>query len=366
MSKRISVMIVEDSRVVSEYLTFVINSDPRLEVIKAVKSGEEALETLRTLKPDVISLDIRLPGMNGLEATTRIMSEFPTPIVVVASDIDDESLQISMHALSAGALAVVQKPVGLSHKDYLSIAQSLCTKLAIMSEIRVIRQRFRSTIHDRKAQSSTFSESKSSALKIPKFSTSGNIESIGIVASTGGPRALVELLSELQNTPPIFLVQHITPSFTESFTQWLNDSLPNLHVKIAIHGEIPANNTVYVAPAEKHLRVHSSNGAIDLVKGPTVSSQCPSGTVLLESLAHRYGKNAIGIILTGMGDDGASGIKSMHQSGAYTIAESESTAIVFGMPKVAILLQGVSEILPLPQISSRVNQLIQQTGEWRR
>lgn len=349
--KKITVMIVEDSRTVSEFLQHIINRDPRLEVIANVRSAEEALELMSTVKPDIISLDIRLPGMNGFEATQRIMNEYPTPIVVVSSDVENEELNISMNALRAGALAVVQKPVGLKHSDYEELASGLCTKLAIMSEVRVIRQRYR-----------TFAP-KIETRPVPVMSVTRNPEKgpqprlLAVVASTGGPSAIVQVLSGLSPSfnAPILLVQHITPGFVRGFVAWLNDVLPNLKVVEAQHGMPLEPRTVYVAPANLHL-AYAEPMKAQLMDTPAVNSQKPSGTVLFKSLK-TLGSAAVGVLLTGMGEDGALGLRDMNEAGAYTIAEDESSAVVYGMPAAAVRLGAVSAALPLGEIPARLNVL---------
>src|SRR6266853_3790486 len=214
-AKRIRVMIVEDSRPVREMLEYIIGRDARLQIVASVGSAEEALRQLCEVSPDVISMDIRLPGMNGFEATQRIMSEKPTPIVVVSASVESEELNISMNALRAGALSVMEKPVSTSHRDYAALAGRLCTQLVIMSEVRVIRQRVRRHMGTQATTPAVAAAPPSPV--IPP--TAGTFQMLGIVASTGGPNALVKLLTGLgSNVPvPVLLVQHITPGFLKGF-----------------------------------------------------------------------------------------------------------------------------------------------------
>lgn len=350
MMKKVTVMIVEDSRTVSEFLEHIINRDARLTVVANVRSAEEALEAIPQVKPDIISLDIRLPGMNGFEATQRIMNEYPTPIVVVSSDVQDDELNISMNALRAGALAVVQKPVGLKHSDYESLASELCTKLVIMSQVRVIRQRYR-----------TFAQQPETRFKGPppneRPPRSGPPRVLGLVASTGGPSAIIQLLAELDPTftAPILLVQHITPGFVRGFVAWLNDVLPTFQVVEAEHCIPLKPRTIYVAPANRHL-IYAEPFQTQLTDQPPIGAQKPSGTILLRSLSS-LGPAAAGVLLTGMGEDGALGMRDMHDAGAYTIAEDESTATVYGMPAAAVKLGAASAVLPLGEIAPRLNAL---------
>src|SRR5258708_4390043 len=278
--KRIRVMIVEDSRPVREMLEYIIGNAPRLEVAASVGSAEEALRKLDRVSPDVISMDIRLPGMNGFEATQRIMTEKPTPIVVVSASVESEELNISMNALRAGALSVMEKPVGTSHSHYAEIAARLCTQLVIMSDVKVIRQRVR--------RSGSFAPAPPALGPIPAVGASarasGSFRMLGVVASTGGPNALVKLLGGLRpGFPlPILMVQHITPSFLKGFVSWLNDISP-LPVLEATDGQLPEPGRVYVAPADQHLVIE--RGYLRLNSRPPVCVQRPSGTVLFAAMA---------------------------------------------------------------------------------
>jgi two-component system chemotaxis response regulator CheB len=358
MSK-IRVMIVEDSRVIREFLQYIIQRDPRLEVVASVESAEEALRILHRVSPDVISMDIRLPGMNGFEATQQIMIERPTPIVVVSASVESEELKISMNALRAGALTVVEKPVGTTHADYEALAERLCTQLAIMSQVKVIRQRMRRTPGF--AATATDASRRST---VPPAGPLLSLQMIGIVASTGGPNALVKVLSDLPRDFPfsIAIVQHITASFHAGFVAWLND-LSALPVEEALHGQIPRPGTIYVAPANQHLQVRRE--CLWLDDGEPVCMQRPSGTVLFQSLARNLGERALGILLTGMGDDGAAGLRELRLAGGYTIAEDESTAVVYGMPAAAVRLGAVCESLPLHEIGPRIRSLVPPAKEIR-
>ena len=343
MSK-IRVLIVEDSMVVRELLKHIIGSDPRFDVVAAVESAEEGLALLDVVQPDIISLDIRLPGMNGLDATLQIMARRPTPIVVVAAQVDDDELNIAMNALRAGALAVVEKPVGVTNVAFESMAQHLCTQLAIMSQVKVVRQGI-----DRGLR---FGTAEPPAAPRP----GQGFSMVGIVSSTGGPQALVQLLGSMgQGFPlPVLLVQHITSSFLEGFVSWLSGVTP-FDVRIAQEGEVPEPGRVYVPPPDRHMAL--KGGRLAILDTPPLHSQKPSGSILLASMAREIGRRGIGVILTGMGTDGADGLADMHKAGAHTIAEDESTCVVYGMPAAAAKLGAAKEMLPLPDIAPRLLQL---------
>jgi two-component system chemotaxis response regulator CheB len=349
---KIRVMIVEDSRVAREFLEMVIATDSRLEVVASVASGEDALRVIHRARPHIVSMDIRLPGMTGLEATERIMAVRPTPIVVVSASVEADDLKISMNALRAGALAVVEKPAGSPNVDYSGIGAKLCEQLVLMSQIRVIRQRIKRDVSF--IAEPPFEAPKSAAAKRPI--SAGQFKMVAIAASTGGPTALHQVLTSIgRDFPlPIVLVQHMTPTFMDGFVSWLT-AATQLDIAIAKEGDIPAPGRVYVAPAERHLRVDGTR--LRLCDGPPVNAQRPSGTVLFESLAKSLGPRSLAIQLTGMGSDGAEGLKSLRLAGGYTIAEDESTAIVYGMPGAAVRLGAVCESVPLGNIGRRVKEL---------
>jgi two-component system chemotaxis response regulator CheB len=344
-------MVVEDSLVVRQLLVHIIASDPRLVVAAAVSSAEEALREIGRIQPDVVSMDIRLPGMDGLEATRRIMAEHPTPIVVIASSIEDSSLKISMNALRAGALTVVEKPVGLSSDGYAAIASTICTQLYIMSQVPVVRQRSFAPWREAPAPRR---EPEWSAMR-PSI--------MGIAASTGGPPALAKVLGALPpDFPlPILLVQHMGAPFLEGFASWLNGLVP-LEVRLAQDQEIPKPGQVYVAPGDRHLLL-SSAGTLKLSAEPPLGNQRPSATVLFQSMARSLGRRGLGVILTGMGEDGAQGLVELRQAGGYTVAEDESTAVVYGMPAAAVRMGGVNVSLPLDLIAPRILRLARGESE---
>lgn len=353
---QVRVMVVEDSLVVRQLLVHIIARDPRLVVAAAVGSAEEALHEIARVQPDVISMDIRLPGMDGLEATRRIMAEHPTPIVVIADSIQDSSLKISMNALRAGALTVVEKPVGVTSAGYESVAATICTQLYIMSQVPVVRQRSlqwkppgRPSSPARDAGGAAWGPSRPSVL--------------GIAASTGGPPALAKILSALpEEFPvPVLLVQHMGAPFMEGFASWLNGLL-SLEVRIARDQEIPVAGRIYVAPGDRHLLL-SQAGTLKLSAQPPIGGQRPSATLLFQSIASTAGARGLGVLLTGMGEDGAQGLLEMRQAGGYTIAEDESTAVVYGMPAAAARMGAARVSLPLDLIASRLLRLAKGEGE---
>ncbi|MGR0184959.1 chemotaxis protein CheB [Azospirillum aestuarii] len=360
-SRKIRVLVVEDSPVVQQLLAHVIGEDPRLELAGIAASGEQALRMVESLKPDVVSLDIRLPGIDGFAVTQRLMRDHPVPIVVVASDVRD--LDIPMRALQAGALAVVEKPGSMARADYQTVARHLCTQLTIMSQVKVIRQRGRPRNGDEEPGGPT-DRRRGAAVPtttplpspLPPSMAKRQFRALGITASTGGPAALVKLLRGLPtNFPlPVFVVQHIGAPFVAGFSSWLGSVTP---LPVALASDAPHRpGHVYVAPGELHLTAEP--GGMRLVHGDPVCGQRPSGDVLFSSLASAFGAAAIGVLLTGMGEDGARGLTAMHRAGAYTIAEHASTAVIHSMPGTAVRLGGVTEELPIDKVAARLLELV--------
>ena len=347
MTGRVRVMLVEDSLVVRQLLMHIVGRDPRLELVAAVASGEEALQAIATSRPDVISMDIRLPGIDGLETTRRIMAEQPTPIVVVADAVEDSSLRISMNALRAGALSVVEKPVAMTHAGYDAVAGEICTQLRIMAQVPVIRRRPIGTEWAGRAPAA-------GPPPITAAPPSDHAIVLALAASTGGPPALARVIGSLPEAfpLPILAVQHMGAAFMEGFASWLNGVVP-LPVGIARDGERAEGGRVYVAPGDRHLEL-GQNGILRILDSAPVGGQRPAATVLFRSVARQAGSRGIGVLLTGMGEDGALGLLDMRKAGAATIAEHESTAVVYGMPAAAVRLAAARSVLPLDRIAGQL------------
>lgn len=335
------VLIVEDSAVVREHLRRIIAADPRLEVAGAVASAEEAIEALDLLAPDVISMDVRLPGMQGLEATREIMARRPTPIVVV-SGIEAAELSLTMEALRAGALSVIEKPPALTHAGYEALAARLCTRLAIMSEVVVIRQQP--------------SAPRRAGFPAGECAAAGRFRVLGMAASTGGPNALMRVLSGLgPGFPlPILVVQHMEPGFVPGFGSWLA-GVTGLRLELVTERRALSPGGVFLAAPDRHLLLEGNHACPG--DGGRVANQRPSASVLFSSLARHAGAAGIGVVLTGMGDDGAKGLRELREAGGYTLAEHESTAVVYGMPAAAVGAGAVCESVPLPEVAPRLAAL---------
>ncbi|HEY9697299.1 MAG TPA: chemotaxis-specific protein-glutamate methyltransferase CheB [Trichocoleus sp.] len=341
---KIRVFLVEDSPVALTILKRILTSAPDIEIVGIAHNGIEALQLIPQVQPHVICTDLHMPKMDGLELTQRVMAAYPCPILVISASVQVEDTHNVFQVLKAGAIDVFPKPrTGLA-SEYEQAKQDLINRVKILAGVSVFTQR---RSHSLSLLSSSppprIPTSFSPHIRAPKVVTIG--------ASTGGPQALHTLLSALPaHFPvPILCVQHISEGFLPSFISWLAAEC-SLKVTIAQPQTLPEPGTVYFAPDRGHLEV-SAQGRLMLSDKPPVSGHCPSVTVLFNSVSAYYRQSAIGVLLTGMGRDGAEGLYSMAQAGGTTIAQDEATSIVFGMPKEAITLGAAQQILPIGEIA---------------
>ena len=323
----IKVLIVEDEIISKEMLFRILSSDPEIEVIGQVDNGKKAVEFVKHRKPDVITMDINMPIMNGFEATRMIMSTTPIPIVIVSASWEPKEVETSFLAIEAGALAILEKPRGIGHPLYEKTSKEVIETVKTMSQVKTITRR-------PKYKKATLLSAKSESEK-PQVIKPREIKIVAIGASTGGPLILQTILSELpKDFPvPIVIVQHIAEGFTEGFADWLSNSSP-LNIHVANDGESILPGHVYIGRDGFQMEINKE-GKIVLIKD-TKSIICPSVSNLFFSVANAFGENAIGILLTGMGKDGADGLKLMQDKGAITIAQNEESSVIFGMPGIAI------------------------------
>lgn len=339
----IKILIVDDSATETALLTHIFEEHPDLKVIGCAKNGAEAIKLAPLLKPDIISMDIQMPVMDGLEATRIIMSQFPTPIVVISSKLNDGSLDVTFNALKAGALSVLAKPGNVTSTSFENEKKRITDTIRSMAEINVVRRRA-------KIKQTT---QKAIPPSIPKSLSKPEV--IGIGASVGGTQAINAILSALPATfpVPIVIVQHMMPGFISGFSSWLNANT-SLHVQNAQHNDILKKGTVYFAPDNFHLEIHRQNACLTskLIKKPPLAGFCPSITVLLQSIAKTCGKHAIGILLTGMGSDGAEGLLALKNAQGHTLIQDKESSVVFGMGGIAETLGAVDRTLRLDQFAS--------------
>jgi two-component system chemotaxis response regulator CheB len=324
----------------------ILQNTPDFQVVGTARNGVEAVRLALRLKPDVITMDVYMPEMDGFEATRQIMTEIPCPVVIISASADKNQRDLSFNALQAGALSVLEKP---TMNDSPEVFQALVRQVKLMSEVKVVRR----------WSDSSARLTRHPAAELPALvrNSQPKIQLVAIASSTGGPGTLAEILSKLPATfpAPILVVQHITPGFSAGLASWLNQQTP-LTVRLADHAEEPKPGQVLLAPDNHHLVVNSM-GLVALQNTPPVSSQRPSANVLFQSVAQVYGSTAIGVILTGMGSDGADGLLAMRQAGAHTIAQDKETCVVFGMPAVAIELGAAEQILPANRIAAAITIL---------
>ena len=342
----IRVLIAEDSITCRDLLVALCESDAELEVAGTASNGQQAIEMVKQLHPDVVILDIHMPVLDGFEATRRIMVERPTPIVIVSATVDVQQATVSLHALRMGALSVLTKPALAAGSDFAEVAQQFTATVRAMAGVRVVRR-----WSDRPAYVRDVQPARTPLARM-----------VAIATSTGGPAALYRVLSELpEDFPvPIAVVQHIAVGFVPALATWLGSASP-LVIKVAEHGEALLPGTVYFAPDDRHLLL-ADRSTLEVSTRPAVGGFRPSGTVLFESLAQVYGSAGIGVILTGMGEDGLPGLRALHAAGGQIIAQDEASSVVFGMPGAAVAAGIADAIVPLHMIAGQLRRMIAGTA----
>jgi len=345
-ARKISVLVVDDSAVVRQTMREVLESDPEIEVIATAGDPFVAADRIAEQVPDVITLDIEMPRMDGLTFLKKLMSQHPIP-VVICSSLADEGAQSTFRALEYGAVDIVTKP-RLGTKQFLEDSRiTLCEAVKAAAAVRV-----RTLTPSRTVEPKLTADAILSPATHAMAETTEKVVVIG--ASTGGTEALKTVLESLPaDTPGIVIVQHMPELFTRAFADRLN-GLCNITVKEAETNDTVIRGRALIAPGNHHLLLKRSGARyfVEVKDGPLVCRHRPSVDVLFRSAARYAGQNAVGIILTGMGDDGARGMLEMKQAGAKTLAQDEATSIVFGMPKEAIKLNGVDKVLPLNSVAS--------------
>lgn len=335
----IRVLIADDSPTVRALLVAILESDPELRVVGQAQNGSEAVEMAIRLRPDLITMDVQMPLLDGLEATKEIMVHAPTPIVIVSSQANRANVELSLNAVRAGALMVVPTPAHPSSEQFAGERDYLLTMVKAMARVKVVRR-----------WSSGVTRRPVAAVR----SAGSPIRILAVAASTGGPAALQQLLAGLpRDFPlPILIVQHIALGFVGGLAHWLTGSC-NLRVKVAEHGEALQGRTAYLAPDRQHLTA-SATRCVALSSKPPIAGFQPSATYLFEGVAQVFGSSVAAVILTGMGNDGVEGLKAVRGAGGLIIAQDETTSVVYGMPGQAVAAGVVDSVLPLGDIAPRL------------
>lgn len=357
--EQIKVIVVDDSAFMRKSISIMLESDPDIKVIGMAKDGEEGYRLVKELKPDLVTLDIEMPKMDGLTALKKIMEDCPTSVIMLSS-LTTEGAEVTLKALEYGAVDFIPKELSFVNINIIKIKEELIEKVKEIVKQRKVQDRLRRI------------QKVNSGLSIPqtkKFNQpfTGDIPNIGyhaiaIGVSTGGPFSLQKVIPKISPKLkiPIFVVQHMPPKFTKSLAERLN-SLSQVEVKEAENNELVRKGVVYIAQGGLHMTVEKSIGGNEVIKissQPSNTLHCPSVDVMIESVVNTYGKYALGIIMTGMGKDGFEGIKILKDLGGYSIAQDESSCVVYGMPK-AIVDGGIADVVaPLERIPELINKVI--------
>ena len=341
-------MIVDDSALVCQILKERLSRESGIEVAGTASNAYGARDKIVQLRPDVMTLDVEMPNMNGVEFLKRLMPQYPIPVIMVSS-LTRKGTHIALESLVAGAVDFVTKPSADLGHGLESMLMELCTKIKIASTANVSHWKQKRNQFPSEQRILPAGEFKRSAEKV-----------VAIGASTGGIEAITEIVSKFPaQTPGVVVVQHMPPIFTSMFADRLNSKITML-VTEAKNGDIIKPGLVLIAPGDKHLRIEKS-GSVYRVKISDEAKVCghrPSVEVMMQSMAKHVGANGIGIMLSGMGRDGANGMLAMRNAGARTIAQDEATSIVFGMPKEAYELGGAERLMPLQKIAAEVIRLV--------
>ncbi len=336
--KKIKVLVVDDTALMRKLISDILTRDPEIEVIGTAPNGYLALQKIKRLKPDVVTMDVEMPKMDGLTALSKIMEECPLPVIMVSSHTY-EGAKVTLEALELGAFDFIPKPTGIKSDAFAIIADSLIAKVKAAAMAKLKKRE---------------KEKEEGALTLKDVSKGKfTVDIVGIGISTGGPPSLRTIFKKFPGDYPIpiAVVQHMPPGFTRALAERL-DKISELHVKEAENGEKLEKHTVYIAPGDYHMEIRSER--VVLKKGERIWGQRPAADPLFFSIAEEFGKFSLGVVMTGMGRDGASGLKKIKEKGGKTIAQNKETCVVFGMPRVAIEEGSVDLVVPLEEIPEAI------------
>ncbi|MBQ9595564.1 MAG: chemotaxis response regulator protein-glutamate methylesterase [Synergistaceae bacterium] len=354
--KKIRVLVVDDSALMRQFISDILNSDPRIEVAGTARDGKDALKQIQLVRPDIVTMDVEMPNMSGLQALEEIMRTNPLPVIMVSS-VTQEGADTTMKALALGCVDFIGKPSGSISLNIRDIGQELIDKVIAASTARL---RTRSGFFGGASKVQDFGLGSGFRKMMPPVST-GRRDIVAIASSTGGPMALSDLIPRLPKKfpVPIVITQHMPKEFTSSFARRLNES-SEVEVVEGFDGLTLKPGRVVIAPGGSHLVVKRRAGVAvcGLSDAPPVLSVKPAANIMFLSVADEYGGNVLCVILTGMGRDGTDGAVALKRKGAYVIAESQKTCVVYGMPKAAVDAGIVDEVLPLNEIADAMVRLV--------
>jgi two-component system chemotaxis response regulator CheB len=340
----IRVLIVEDSVTARELLSALLRADPEIQVVGLAHDGEEALLLTRSLRPSVVTMDVHMPGIDGFGATKAIMQEVPTPVVIVSGSIDPGEVASSMRALEAGALAVVAKPPGPHDPCFDGAVRHLVQTVKAMAAVKVVRHWAPRAHHVPVVK--------------PRPGHAVRPRVLALAASTGGPSALQQVLSRLPSPfpLPVLVVQHLAPGFMAGFGRWLQSQCA-LPVRVVDERARLEPGTVFLSGENRHLGVDGEGWAV-AERGEPIGGFCPSASYLYASVARAFGAATLALVLTGMGEDGLTGLRVVRTSGGRIVAQDQESSVVFGMPGAAVAAGLPDAVLPLGEIAAHVNELL--------
>lgn len=342
----IRVLIVDDSATVRELFAEMFSREPDFEVVGCAMDGGGALSMVEELAPDVVTMDVNLPDFDGFTVTRTIMEQFPVPIVIVSAFYSSSDAELGFRLLDTGALAFHDKPA-FGSDDFAERMAEIIMTARLMSEVRVVRRKRRFN----KGETEKRSERKA---KRSGMDISGLLQVVCIGASTGGPQAVKRILLDLPRDLPaaVLIIQHMSGGFTEGLVNWLKDNTGH-DIRIARAGEKLMPGVVYFGPEEYHMEI-SSDRTVLLSESPPVNGIRPTVAALFGAAARNLGRAAVGVLLTGMGRDGAEELLEMRRSGSHTIAQDKETSIVFGMPGEAVRMGAAKVVLPIDEIGNEI------------
>ncbi|GAB6038904.1 chemotaxis-specific protein-glutamate methyltransferase CheB [Fundidesulfovibrio butyratiphilus] len=363
----IKVLVVDDTPVMRLLLSRILGKDHEIEIVGLAHNGQEAVDLVKALRPDVVTMDLFMPVLDGYQATSRIMEQCPTPVVIVSAAYHPEEVEMTFRALKAGAVAILEKPFSSFDERHEVSARELISTVKLMSQVKLVTRRPERAHPPKHRPAPPAGRCHTEPAPEPRPAKPreglGDIRAVALAASTGGPPVLQSILSALPgNFPlPVFLVQHITTNFVQGLADWLNvtSALP---VRLAEHNEIVEPGVCYLAPGGFHLQVRPGQRIALSPCSAERGAICPSASLLLESMLRSYGHNSLNVLLTGMGRDGVEELLRLRRAGALTVAQDKASCVVFGMPGEAVKTGAAELVLTPTEIVELLRKVASEVG----